>query len=105
MRAEGFDHVRIPIGWHHYTGPAPEYRIQPEIFAGADKLVNAGLRVGLGVLINVHHFEDFTSNPKAQTPRLVAIWRQIAQHFAKAPAGLALGFLERAEATRRQPRS
>ena len=24
MRAEGFDHVRIPIGWHHYTAPAPK---------------------------------------------------------------------------------
>ena len=23
IRAEGFDHVRIPAGWHHYTGPAP----------------------------------------------------------------------------------
>ena len=93
MRREGFDHVRIPIGWHHYTGPGPEYRIRPEFFARVDVLVNAGLREGLGVLINIHHFDDFTSNPQAQTPRFIAIWRQIAQHYAKAPAGLALELL------------
>src|SRR5688572_29890307 len=39
MRAEGFDHVRIPVGWHHYTGPAPEFRLSPEIFGKADLLV------------------------------------------------------------------
>src|SRR3982750_3835504 len=32
MRAEGFDHVRIPVGWHHYTGPGPEFRLSAEIF-------------------------------------------------------------------------
>ena len=23
MKREGFDHVRVPIGWQHYAGPAP----------------------------------------------------------------------------------
>lgn len=93
MRAEGFDHVRIPVGWHHYTGPGPEFRISPEIFARADELVNAGLKEGLGVMINIHHFDDFTSDPKGQTARFLAIWRQVAGHYAKAPAGLAFELL------------
>lgn len=21
IRAEGFDHIRLPVGWHYYTGP------------------------------------------------------------------------------------
>ena len=21
MKREGFDHVRVPVGWHHYAGP------------------------------------------------------------------------------------
>jgi endoglucanase len=93
MRAEGFDHVRIPAGWHHYTGPGPEFRIRPEFFARVDVLVYAGLRQGLAVLINIHHFDDFTTNPKAQTPRFLAIWRQIAEHYSTAPEGLALELL------------
>ena len=93
MRAEGFDHVRIPVGWHHYTGPGPDFRIRPEIFARADELVNAGLHEDLGVMINIHHFDDFTSDPKGQTARFLAIWRQVAEHYAKAPAGLAFELL------------
>ncbi|HEX3448120.1 MAG TPA: glycoside hydrolase family 5 protein [Isosphaeraceae bacterium] len=93
MRAEGFDHVRIPAGWHHYTGPGPEFRIRPEFFGRVDELVNAGLREGLAVLINIHHFDDFTSHPKEQTPRFLAIWRQIAEHYSRAPEGLALELL------------
>ena len=93
MRTEGFDHVRIPIGWQHYTGRGPEFRIRPEIYDRADRLVNAGLREGLGVMINIHHFDDFTSNPREQTPRFLAIWRQIARHYEKAPEGLVFELL------------
>ncbi len=69
IKNEGFDHVRIPIAWHHYTGPAPDFRIKPEFFARVDELVDAGLREKLGVLINIHHFDDFTSDPKALTAK------------------------------------
>ena len=93
MRTEGFDHVRIPVGWHHYTGPGPEFKIRPEIFTRADELVHAGLSEGLGVMINIHHFDDFTSDPNRQTPRFLAIWRQIAEHYEKAPADLAFELL------------
>ena len=29
VKAEGFDHIRLPVGWHHYTGPAPTTRFRP----------------------------------------------------------------------------
>jgi endoglucanase len=93
MRREGFDHFRIPVGWQHYTGSGPEFRISPEIFARTDALVYAGLREGLGIIINVHHFDDFTTNPQDHTARFVAIWRQIARHYEKAPEGLAFELL------------
>ena len=93
IRTQGFDHVRIPIGWHHYTGPGPEYRIKPQIFTRVDELVHAGLNEGLGVIINIHHFNDFTVNPKEQTTRFNAIWSQVAAHYAREPAGLAFELL------------
>ena len=43
MRSEGFDHVRIPIGWHHYAGPAPDFRLSSEIFGKVDLLVTNAL--------------------------------------------------------------
>ncbi len=82
MRAEGFDHVRVPIGWHHYTGAGPDYAISPEIFARADFVVTNALASGLAVLINIHHFDAFTTDPAAQTDKFLAIWRQLAAHYA-----------------------
>jgi endoglucanase len=93
IRAEGFDHVRIPIGWHHYAGPGPDYLLDPKIFQKVDALVGPAMREGLNVLINIHHFDDFTSDPKTLTPKFHAIWRQIAAHYAKTPGGLAFELL------------
>ncbi len=93
IKNEGFDHVRIPIAWHHYTGPAPEFRIKPEFFARVDELVDAGLREKLGVLINIHHFDDFTSDPHALTAKFEAIWAQLAAHYGKSPDWLSFELL------------
>jgi endoglucanase len=93
IRAQGFDHARIPVGWHHYTGPGPEFRLRPEILNRADELVQAALHQGLGVIVNIHHFDDFTSDPKGQTARFLAIWGQLASHYAKAPEALAFELL------------
>jgi endoglucanase len=93
IKNEGFDHVRIPIAWNHYTGSAPEFRIIPEFMARVDELVDAALREKLGVLINIHHFDEFTSDPKAQTKKFEAIWSQLAEHYARSPESLAFELL------------
>jgi endoglucanase len=93
IKNEGFDHVRIPVAWHHYTSPAPEFRIKPEFFARVDELVDAALREKLGVLINIHHFDEFTSDPKALTAKFEAIWAQLAAHYSRSPAWLAFELL------------
>lgn len=93
MRAEGFDHVRIPIGWHHYTGPEPEFVLSRDIFGKVDVLVTNALALGLNVLINIHHFDAFTSDPDRHTNQFYAIWQQVARHYASAPPGLAFELL------------
>lgn len=92
-RRAGFDHVRIPIGWHHYTGAGPEYALAPSIFAKADALVRGALKLGLNVIVNLHHFHEFTADPARERERFVAIWRQVAAHYADEPEGLALELL------------
>jgi endoglucanase len=87
MRQEGFDHVRIPAGWHHYAGPAPEFGLAKEIFDKTDTLVTNALSMGLNVLLNIHHFDQFTSDPSACQNELFAIWRQIAEHYAQVGLG------------------
>jgi endoglucanase len=93
IRAEGFDHIRLPVGWHHYTGPAPDFKLSDEIFAKADYLVTNATALGLNVIINLHHFNEFTTDPAANTAWFHAIWRQVAAHYAHAPDSVAFELL------------
>ena len=93
IKAEGFDHVRLPIAWHHYAGPAPGYKLSDEIYARADFLVTNALKHGLNVIVNIHHFDAFTSNPPAFTNKFYVLWRQIAGHYAKFPDNVAFELL------------
>ena len=56
IKKEGFDHVRVPIGWHHFTGAAPEFALMPVIFSRVDFIVTNCLKNRLAVMINIHHF-------------------------------------------------
>ncbi|MDB6021653.1 MAG: retaining beta-glycosidase [Pedosphaera sp.] len=85
IKAEGFDHVRVPVGWHRYTGPGPEFKLEDEIFAKVDFILTNALSRGLAVMLNIHHFDEFTTNPTNEVARFVAIWGQIATHYAQLP--------------------
>jgi endoglucanase len=89
MKRAGFDHVRVPIGWQHYAGPGPDFTLSPEIFALADSAVSNSLANGMAVMINIHHFDELDANPAAATDEFLAIWRQIAAHYANFPDKLA----------------
>jgi endoglucanase len=93
IRAEGFDHIRLPVGWHHYTGRGPDYKLPDAIFAKVDNMVANATALGLNVMMNIHHFNEFTTNPVANTAWFVAIWRQVAAHYAGAPPGVAFELL------------
>lgn len=89
MKRAGFDHVRVPIGWHQYAGPGPDFALEPEIFARADFVVTNALQNKLAVIINIHHFNALDHDPVGATPEFLAIWRQIAAHYEKFPTQLA----------------
>jgi endoglucanase len=89
MRHEGFDHVRVPVGWQHYAGPAPDFSLSPEIFGRVDFVVTNALNDGLAVMINIHHFDELDKDPAGTTEEFLAIWKQIALHYEKFPRKLA----------------
>ena len=93
IRAEGFDHIRLPVGWHHYTGPAPEFKLSETIFAKADQMVTNATALGLNVMLNIHHFNEFTTDPTNNQAWFLAIWKQVAAHYADAPGGVAFELL------------
>lgn len=89
MKREGFDHVRVPVRWNDYTGPGPDFTISPDIFARADWVVTNALAAHLAVILNIHNFDEFTKDPAGQTDKFLAIWRQVAAHYAQFPDKLA----------------
>ncbi len=93
MKSEGFDHVRIPVAWHHYTGAAPDYTIAPGIFAKVDVLLEVAREQKLSVLLNIHHFEPLNVDPVAEKARFLAMWRQIAERYSGAGEEVAFELL------------
>ena len=93
IKAEGFDHVRLPIRWNDYAGPAPDFTLSDEIFGKADFLVTNALNRDLAVIVNIHHFDEFTTDPAAETEKFLALWKQIAAHYRRSPDSLAFELL------------
>ncbi len=89
MKREGFDHVRVPIGWHHYAGPAPDFALSPDIYARADYVVTNALANQLAVMINIHHFTELDKDPAAAADEFVKLWQQISAHYQSFPNTLA----------------
>jgi endoglucanase len=92
-RAEGFDHIRLPVGWHFYCGPGPDFAIASDIYEQVNSRVALALAEGLAVMIDVHHFEEFTSDPPAHLDQFYAIWEQLAVHYADAPSNVVFELL------------
>lgn len=81
----GFQHVRVPIRWNAHALAAPPYTIDPDFFARIDWVVEQSTQNGLLVVINIHHYEEMFSDHQGHTERFLALWRQIAEHYADAP--------------------
>lgn len=88
IKAAGFDTIRLPVRWSDYTGPAPDFAIDPAFFAEVEAAVDAALAQGLNVVLNVHHFDALMENPAAEYKHFAAIWRQLATHYADYPDDL-----------------
>lgn len=93
IRSEGFDHVRLPVAWHYYAGAGPDYRLEAGIYEKVDALVALALREKLAIIVNLHHFDEFTSDPLRFTNKFYAIWEQLGAHFAASPGAVFLELL------------
>lgn len=82
---EGFDHLRIPVAWHHYlTRGENGWNISPKLLAELDPVLKRATERQLRVLLDWHHFDGLTKDPDAHLSRFIEGWEAIARHYQSA---------------------
>ncbi len=81
----GFDTVRLPIRWDAHTNHRPPYSIDPAFMTRIKTVVAQAQSRGLGVIIDVHHYDRLMTRTNKEQARFLAIWDQIARTFSNAP--------------------
>ena len=72
VRDAGSDTVRLPVNWSAHAEASAAYRIDGGFFECVDRAVDAALRRGLGVVLDVHHFDELSADhgrPGGSVPR------------------------------------
>jgi endoglucanase len=85
VRNAGFSTVRLPVRWSAHAGQSPPYVISPAFFGRVDWAVSQALRRDLNVVVNVHHYHELNVAPHGHRDRFLALWTQIAAHYASWP--------------------
>lgn len=88
IKEAGFDTVRIPIKWSAHASNEPPFVIEEGFFDRVDHVVEQALEQGLLVVINIHHYDELVQDPEGQRERFLALWGQIAEHYASYPPEL-----------------
>lgn len=85
VKAQGFNVLRVPVTWEGKFGEAPDYKINEDWLARVQEVVDYGIENDMFVILNLHHEEwhmPTLENEAAAQEILVALWSQIADHFA-----------------------
>jgi endoglucanase len=89
IAAEGFDHIRVPVAWHFYLKPGGGgIEIDSALLAELEPVLRRALEKKLHVVLDWHHFNDFTKSPTENLGRFISGWETIARHFESWPPGL-----------------
>jgi endoglucanase len=90
MKKAGFDSVRIPVRWSSHAMKEAPYTIDKTFLARVDWAVDSALAQGLGVMLNIHHYEELYTEPIAHKERFMAFWKQLSEHYKGYPDTLFL---------------
>lgn len=94
IAAEGFDHVRVPVAWHHHWRQVPGGVEFDAAFLGrVDALLDQAAAAGLAVLMDWHHHGALMADRATHQAAFVRGWERLAEHFSARPATVAFELL------------
>jgi len=88
VKNAGFNSVRIPINWSAHAQSESPYQIDPTFFDRVDWAVDQALSRHLSAVIDIHHYTQMDQDPVKNAPRLLALWKQIAERYRNRPQNL-----------------
>jgi endoglucanase len=93
IRDGGFDGIRLPVRWSAHALAGPPYTIDPAFLSRIDEVLDQASARDLAVILNIHHFDELNADPAGQRDRFLALWSQIAAHYAARPSGIVFELL------------
>ncbi|MFG3339960.1 cellulase family glycosylhydrolase [Glycomyces sp. NPDC048151] len=93
VKSEGYNSIRLPVTWDEFTGPAPDYTIEPERMERVAQVIDWALENDLQVLLNIHHdswmwLDELPNDHDNVMAKFEAMWTQISDRFKDYPAEL-----------------
>ena len=88
IKKAGFGHVRVPVKWSAHAAADAPYTIDAAFLKRVDEVVDQANAAGLGVVLNVHHYDEIDKDPAGHRTRLLSLWGQIAARHKGRPASV-----------------
>jgi endoglucanase len=93
IASRGFDHVRVPIRFSGHALAATPYTIDATFFGRVDTILDQAAQAKLGVVIDLHAYDDLATNASGNRERFLALWSQIATRYRSRPENVAFELL------------
>jgi len=81
IKQAGFQHVRVPIKWSAHAAKESPYTIDPDFFQRIDWVLDQAEKNQLGLIVDMHHYDELDKRPDAELSRAMALWKQIATRY------------------------
>ena len=75
----------VPIRWSAHALENSPFTIDTGFFERIDWVLEQARRVGLNVILDMHHYEALMDDPVGQRSRYLTLWRQIAERYQNQP--------------------
>jgi endoglucanase len=85
IKEAGFNHVRVNLHPFRDNKPDPDHKLSAAWFETLDWTLKHTLANHLVVILDFHEFQAMGENPEGNKERMLAVWRQIAEHCKDAP--------------------
>ncbi len=79
ITAQRFDTVRLPV---RFSAHWRDGRIDDWLMGRVDQIIEQAHDRGMTVILDLHHFEEISADPDGETDKFLAIWAELAGHYA-----------------------